>query len=118
MFKELVEFVTQAITILVAMALAALLCATLIIGSENKEWLQDKAAAKWQAQGFQVIDYQGYHWGLVMHGTTYGGASVYHMLKKIPDNGITYGGHVRRWGDEIHVYGLEAIDAVKPRDSL
>jgi hypothetical protein len=44
----------------------------------------------------------------------YGGACVFYTLKKIPDNGILYEGCLQRWGDELHLYELQAVDAINP----
>jgi hypothetical protein len=82
--------------------------------SQHKDWLKERASEKWEAQGFEVVDYAGFWWGPNIRGTNYGGAHVYHRLKKIPDNGITYTGSLSRWGNEIMVYGPSACDAIKP----
>lgn len=83
-------------------------------GSANKEWLEARAVEKWRAQGFEVVDYEGFKWCLYLGGTK-GGACVWHRLRKIPDNGITYSGALHRWGDEVHVYGPSAADAIRPK---
>jgi len=80
----------------------------------NVDWVKNRAVAKWQKQGFSVVDYDGYQMGTFLFGSSYGGAHVWHRLKKIPDNGITYSGCLMRWGDELHVYGPFAADAIKP----
>lgn len=82
--------------------------------SANKEEVQQLAPAKWKAQGFEVVDYEGFEWGL-WFGGSYGGAHVWHRLKKIPDNGITYSGHIQMWAGELQVYGPNAVDAIRPR---
>lgn len=92
------------------------LIALLLIGSpSNVSWLKERAADKWRAQGFEVVDYEGFKWGLGGYGTPYGGAEVWHRLRKVPDNGITYSGHLKRWGNEVHVYGPIAADAIQPQ---
>jgi hypothetical protein len=83
--------------------------------SGNLDYVKDKAPEKWKTQGFEVVDYEGYQWG-TGGINSYGGAKVWHRLKKIPDNGITYSGYIQRWGDELHVYGPDAIDAIKPNN--
>lgn len=83
-------------------------------GSGNLEYVKEHAPAKWEKQGFKVVDYEGYQWGSWVPFTTYGGACVWHRLKKLKDNGISYTGCIKRWGDELHVYGPIAIDAIKP----
>ena len=84
--------------------------------SSNLEYVKENAPAKWEVQGFQVIDYEGFKWGKLGFGTSYGGAYVWHRLKKIPDNGVTYSGCMQLWGDELQVYGPEAIDAFRPNN--
>ena len=79
----------------------------------NLDYVKEHASNKWAKQGFEVVDYEGYEFGF-MGFNSYGGANVWYRLKKIPDNGITYSGYIQRWGDELHVYGPEAIDAIKP----
>jgi len=82
-------------------------------GYANIDALKKDAPKKWKKQGFEVVDYEGFEWGLWLGGD-YGGAKVWHRLKKIPDNGITYSGYLTKWGDETHVYGPIATDAIKP----
>lgn len=82
--------------------------------SSNLEETKAAAPARWESQGFTVVDYEGYTWGGWLGGS-YGGANVWHRLRKVPDNGITYSGYVQRWGDEFHVYGPHAIDAIRPQ---
>jgi len=79
----------------------------------NLDYVKERASEKWAKQGFEVVDFEGYQWGLGGIGP-YGGAKVHHRLKKIPDNGITYSGHLVRWGDNLDVYGPTAVDAIKP----
>lgn len=85
------------------------------IGSSgNLSWVKERAEEKWQAQGFDVVDYEGYQFGSGGYGLPYGGAKVWYRLVKRPDNGITYSGCLVRWGDELHVYGPKACDAIQP----
>jgi len=81
-------------------------------GAGNLDHVKDRAADKWAKQGFEIVDYEGYQLGFWFG--PYGGAEVWYRLKKVPDNGITYSGMLERWGDEIHVYGPMAHDAIKP----
>lgn len=95
--------------------LAILLAVALIFGAtENLDYVKQNAADKWSRQGFKVIDYEGYQWGWGLPGVAKGGAHVWYRLKRDPDNGIIYSGHLQRWGNEIHVFGPVAIDAIKP----
>ena len=81
--------------------------------SGNLSYVKERAEEKWKKQGFEIVDYEGYNFGSGGFGTSYGGAKVWHRLRKIPDNGVTYSGYLQRWGDEIHVYGRTAIDALR-----
>jgi len=89
----------------------------LLVGctSGNLDYVKQKAGVKWKSQGFEIIDYEGFNWGF-WGLNSYGGAKVWHRLKKIPDNGITYSGMIQRWGNELHVYGPKAIDAIRPNN--
>ena len=89
--------------------LTVLICGLVGCSPGNKEYLKERAVATWNQQGFEVVAYEGYQWGF-WGFTKYGGASVWHRLRKIPDNGLTYSGHLVRWGDEIHVYGPKAVE--------
>jgi hypothetical protein len=83
--------------------------------SSHINYLKERAESKWEEQGFEVVAYEGYQFGPRVPFTTYGGAFVWHRLRKVPDNGITYSGHLYRWGEEIHVYGPRAHEAIEPR---
>jgi hypothetical protein len=94
--------------------LALLLTLSLVgCGSGNKDYVEQHAAETWEAVGFEVVGYEGFEWGF-WGFNSYGGAKVWHRLNKIPNNGISYTGFLQRWGDEIHVYGPTATDAIKP----
>lgn len=85
--------------------------------SGNLDYVKARAEMTWNANGFETVGYQGYQWGKWgIFGSTYGGAAVWYRLKNIPDNGIIYEGALQRWGNEIHIYNLEAIDAIKPEN--
>ena len=107
--KKKMTFQARTMGLLVTVLLAAAGCS-----SGNLEAVKQKAPEVWQAQGFEAVAYEGYHWGFWGMGTNYGGACVWHRLKKVPDNGITYSGYVQRWGDEFNVYGPYAADAISP----
>jgi hypothetical protein len=95
-------------------AIVALALLTAACSPMNKDEVQKAAPAKWKAQGFEVVDYEGFEWGF-WGPFGYGGARVWHRLRKSPDNGITYSGYIQKWGDEYHVYGPIAQDAIRPR---
>lgn len=94
--------------------LAILALALAGCSSGNLDYTKEGAAQRWREVGFEVTGYQGFQWGSGGFGTPYGGAKVWHELRKIPDNGITYSGYLVRWGDELQVYGPIARDAIKP----
>lgn len=80
--------------------------------SRNIEYVKDHANETWNSIGFEAVGYEGYMWGFGLGD--YGGAKVWYRLNKSPDNGISYSGYLQQWGDEIHVYGPKATDAIKP----
>ena len=101
-----------------------LIIATIVIGlvlgqiyigpnSNNLEDVKNNAKTTWNSIGFEIVGYEGYQWGFG-YGD-YGGANVWYNLSKIPDNGITYTGYLVKWGNEYHVYGPTAIDAIRPQ---
>ncbi len=80
----------------------------------NLDSVKANAAETWRQAGYEIIGYEGFQWGK-WWGGTYGGAAVWHSLRRYPnDNGIIYSGFIKRWGDEYHIYGPHAIDAIKP----
>ena len=81
--------------------------------SGNLEHVKDQAEERFTELNYEIARYDGYQWGLWGYND-YGGAHVWYLLKKVPDNGILYSAYLQRWGDEIHLYELEAIDAIKP----
>ena len=98
------------------MKLATVLLSTLLTvgcSSGNLEEVKNKAEETFESVGFEVVGYEGFQWGF-WGFNTYGGANVWYRLNKIPDNGISYTGYIQRWGDEYHVYGPKATDAIKP----
>jgi hypothetical protein len=91
--------------------LAALITAC---SSGNLDYVKERANKRFKDYGFDVVAYDGYKWGF-WGFNSYGGADVWYRIKNIPDNGITYTAYLNRWGDEIHIYGPFAIDAIRPR---
>ena len=79
----------------------------------NKDEVKLVAEEQWKTIGFKAVGYEGFQWGFNGIGG-YGGAKVWHRLRMIPDNGISYTGYIQKWGDEYHFYGPEATDAIKP----
>jgi hypothetical protein len=89
---------------------------TCSIGSKkNLDYVKDRAEDRWSDLGFNVVGYDGYQWGYTWWlSPSHGGANVWYILEKSNGNGITYSGCLSRWGDEIHMYNLKAVDAIKP----
>lgn len=97
-----------------AIAIAAISLTLVGCSPSNLEHVKDRADARWSELGFKVVGYQGHEWGGLGFGTSYGGAKVWHELRTVPDNGITYSGYLQRWGDDLEAYGPKARDAIKP----
>jgi len=79
---------------------------------ENLDYVKERGEDRWRELGYTPIAYEGYAWGF-NPWFEYGGAQVWWNLKR-DDNGIIYTGYLIRWGDELHMYGPKAIDAIKP----
>jgi len=94
---------------------SVLLSACLLTGcsSSNLDYVKENAEKTWSQVNYNIVGYEGYQWGK-WGFRGYGGARVWYRLEQIPDNGITYTGYLQQWGDEIHIYGPTAIDAIKP----
>ena len=95
--------------------LAALAATCLLVGcsSGNLDYVKEHGPDKFREIGFEPVGYAGFNWGF-WGFNNYGGAEVWWRLEKIPNNGISYTGYIIRWGDELHVYGPSATDAIKP----
>lgn len=81
-------------------------------GYANLDEAKDKACARWKEAGYECVGYEGYQWGS-WYGGKYGGAKVWHSLKRPENPTVIYTGNVQFWGDELHLYGPTAIDAIK-----
>lgn len=99
------------------MKLSGMIFITMLAGGCGYANLDEGKAvskARWHEMGYEVVAYEGFQWGL-WFGGCYGGAKVWSALRAIPDNGIRYTGHISKWCDDgWHVYGPQAIDAIKP----
>ncbi len=82
-------------------------------GYGNLDYVKENAEQRWKEYGFEVVGYDGYEMGLVIPFTTFGGANVWYRLKK-EGSDIVFSGSLRRWGNELHIYNLTAIDAIQP----
>ena len=92
--------------------LVLLLCSG--CGWGNKDAVKNNAVAVFKQAGFTIVGYEGYQLGMGIPLTSFGGADVWYIVKKIPDNGIIYHAAIQRWGDEYHIYSLRAVDAIQP----
>lgn len=93
--------------------LLAIASATLTgCGYANLNETKDAACDRWKSIGYTCVGYEGYQWGSWLGGS-YGGAKVWHSLRRDEAPGIIYSGYVKRWGDEYHLYGPRAVDAIK-----
>ena len=93
----------------------AILLISIVMGGCSFANLEDtKAAAcgRWEEIGYKCVGYEGYQWGFWLGGD-YGGAFVWHSLKRDEAPGIIYTGSMQKWGNEYHVYGPRAVDALK-----
>lgn len=74
-----------------------------INSKERRELIKENALFTFEANGFQVIGYQGWEFN-------FSGACLWYTLQR----GVTtYQGCVKKFGNEYHIYHLEAIDAIK-----
>ena len=80
--------------------------------SGNLDYVKKHGPDRWREIGFEPVGYESFQWGLGGF-STYGGAHVWWRLRKA-DNNVSYTGYLQRWGDELHVYGPFATDAIKP----
>lgn len=82
----------------------------------NLDYVKERAEIRWNELGFDIVGYEGFQWH-ACYFKKHGGALVYYTLRKPhyrdqPE--IVYEGALQRWGDEIHAYNIEAVDAIKP----
>lgn len=78
-------------------------------GYRNVETVKSSHREVWEAAGYEVQGYEGYQWGPI-HG-----GGVWYIVTRKGRPEITYHGYLAKWGDEIHIYGLSAIDALSAR---
>lgn len=93
-----------------------ILLALFAVGSfGNLQYVKDNAESRFAENGFVVVGYEGYQWG-GFQGlfTNYGGAKVWYNIESNRDDGILYNCYLKRWGNEIHIYKLVAVNAIQP----
>lgn len=89
----------------------ACLCWLGITGcARNVDYVKEQAPEIWQNSGFQITAYEGYEWCVFF------GGRVWYQLERTEKDGIIYRAFLvkRPFVDEIHIYNLEAINAIKP----
>lgn len=69
---------------------------------DDADWVMPRANAYYEARGFKVLGYQGYNMWTI-------GRCYWYTLARGP---VTYESCLMKWGNEIHEYGLQAVDAV------
>jgi hypothetical protein len=98
----------------ILLLIICVICISGCFSSSNLDYVKNNASTVWKSVGYEVIGYDGFQWGFWIPFTLYGGAKVWYSLKR-DNNGIIYNGYLQSWGNEIHVYGPKAVDAIKPR---
>ena len=78
---------------------------------KNKEYLVENAESRYAEMGFKVIGYYGWQSGFWLGGK-YGSPQVWYLVEPIEPNGLKYKSFLSSWGEEIHVYNLQPIDAI------
>ena len=91
----------------------ALLLSLQSCGYGNLEYVKENAKETLADSGYTILGYQGYQMQAVIPFTTFGGAAVWYTVENKKTN-VTYELFLQRWGDEVHIYSLSAIDAIKP----
>jgi len=88
---------------MVLMASAVAQMAGCGVVKDDFEWVDARHATFYKQRGFEPQGYQGYNmWAI--------GRCYWYTLRK---GDVTYQSCLLRWGDELHEYSLQAIDAVK-----
>lgn len=75
--------------------------------ARNVPWVKEHARPAAEQLGYDIIGYEGYEWSLFV------GGMVWYTMSRHPDNGVIYHAGFVKWGDEVHIYNLKAIDAIK-----
>jgi len=71
--------------------------------SDDYQWVNSRSLPYYEARGFKVLGYQGYNmW------TT--GRCYWYTLQR---GNTVYESCLLKWGEEVHEYGLKAVDALK-----
>lgn len=78
--------------------------------SRNVQWVKERAPQAAEQMGYTIVGYEGYQLRPIL------GGMVWYTLRRAPeDNGIIYHAGFTKWGGEVHIYNLEAVDAIKPQ---
>jgi hypothetical protein len=90
--------------------IAALAIATLAGCSAHQvPDIKQHANEMFEKAGFKVVGYEGFQYGSIL-SPGFGGR-VWYILER---NKVTYEAYIAKWGDEYHIYGLQAKDAIAP----
>ena len=84
-----------------------------LIGSgctRNVDYVKEQAPEFWRSAGYEITAYEGYEWSVFF------GGKIWYQLERTKSDGIIYRAFLvkRPCVDEIHIYNLEAINAIKP----
>lgn len=93
---------------LVVAAFMVLCWAVFRLGFRNVDDCKEAADRTWAASGYEITGYERYLWSPI------NGGDVWYLVQPKDRNGITYHGYLAKWGNEFHIYGLTALDALKP----
>jgi len=86
-------------------------------GYGNIDYVKKNAAETLKQNNFEILGYQGYEVGSGIPFTTYGGAMVWYTIKSTNDDKIILQCGLKRWGKEIHIYSLTAINVTAQNKS-
>ena len=74
-------------------------------GYRNVEDIKLNSTNTLSAAGYKIIGYEGYQWFPT-------GGSVWYSFERNNNTNILYHAGLSKWGDEYHIYSIEAINAV------
>lgn len=99
-------------TLVIILVVAALVTGCYFGGCSyrNVDTIKAAAPARLEELGFEVVGYEGYMLG----GFSQPGGLVWYVVQRRGDDSVRYNCAVSKWGDEMHVYYLRAIDALAP----
>lgn len=76
--------------------------------TRNVDDVKANSEAVFKSIGYRVVGYEGYNWSLLC------GGNVWYQLRRVDDeNRTAFTGYICKWGKEYHIYGPNAVDAIK-----